>query len=550
MYSVKEFTPKLVSVLRRGLTATQLKKDLISGIIVGIVALPLAIAFGIASGVTPEKGLITAIIAGFIISALGGSRVQIGGPTGAFIIIVYGIVQEHGVEGLSIATFLAGFMILAMGLLRFGVLLRYIPHPLIVGFTTGIALVIFSTQLRDFFGLQLEKTPSEFFEKYHAYALHLHTLNPWALTLALFSFLVTFYLPKLTTKVPGSLVAIIVSTLAVYLFALPVDTIGSRFGEISGHIPKPHFFQDLTVQQMRELLQAAFAIALLGSIESLLSAVVADGMIGDRHRSNIELVAQGLANIASAMFGGIPATGAIARTATNVKNGARSPIAGMTHAIVLLVIMLVAMPLAKHIPMACLAGILVVVAYNMSEWRTFLSLAKGNAYDRLVLLTVFVLTVVFDLIIAIQIGMLLAAFIFMKRMADMVEIKALEGETGAEGEEADEILPTGLMAYQVHGALFFGAMQSFQDTLYQLSQKPKAILLDLRHVPLIDATGLYRLEEVVEQFHKQGVGVLICGASPGVEAELRRSQIPDFVSFYSQREAGIQAYLAGNTAEN
>ena len=539
MFPQNEFTPKFFSLLQKGISPEQIKKDLLSGLIVGIVALPLAIAFGIASGVSPEKGLITAIVAGFIISLLGGSRVQIGGPTGAFIVIVYAIVQEHGVDGLSLATFLAGFMILGMGLLRFGLLLRYIPYPLIVGFTTGIALVIFSTQLRDFFGLSMAEMPTEFVDKYLAYGSHFHTINFWATGLAVLSLVCTVYGSRLSKLVPGSLLAIVLCTLLTYFGSLPVETIGSKFGELSGALPRPGFFEDFSFERLSRLFQAAFAIALLGGIESLLSAVVADGMIGGRHRSNMELVAQGLANIVSGLFGGIPATGAIARTATNVKNGGRTPIAGMVHALVLLAIMVLFMPLAQQIPMACLAGILVVVAYNMSEWRNFRSLARGNAYDRLLLWTVFILTVLLDLIVGIQIGLVLAAFIFMKRMADLVEIQALEPERlSSEMEEEEQVLPKDLMVYEVHGALFFGAMQAFQNALQQSAQRPKLLVLDLRYVSLMDATGIYRLEEVIKQFKGKGSKVFICGLAAELEAELERSSaIPSMVVFYPSRQA-------------
>lgn len=517
-----EFVPKLVSVLREGISKKQLQQDVLAGIIVGIVALPLAIAFAIASGVSPEKGLITAIFAGFIISAFGGSRVQIGGPTGAFIIIVFGIVQKYGVEGLTFATLLAGFMMLAMGFLRLGSLLKYIPHPLIVGFTSGIAIIIFSTQIRDFLGLSIEKMPSEFIEKWASYGVHIQSINFIALGIGLLTILITVFLPKITSKIPGSLAAIIICTLATQLFHLPIDTIETKFGEIPNTLPKPQFTM-LSFEQIKSLLSPAFAIALLGSIESLLSAVVADGMIGSKHRSNMELVAQGFANIVSAIVGGIPATGAIARTATNVKNGGRTPIAGIVHAIVLLIIMLVAAPFAKLIPLACLAGILIVVAYNMSEWHLFKSVYKGNFYDRAVLLTVFTLTVVFDLIVAIEIGMVLSAFLFIKRMSDITQVNLIDTQ-----EDQDNIitdLPEGVMVYEITGALFFGATQTFQETLKQINKKPKVIILNFKNVPLIDATGLYRLEEIIKQFQKQGTLVYLTEFLPTVKIEILKTPI-------------------------
>lgn len=524
-----EFTPKFVSVLKAGITREQLQQDILAGIIVGIVALPLAIAFAIASGVSPEKGLITAIFAGFTISILGGSRVQIGGPTGAFIVIVFGIVEKHGVEGLTIATFMAGFMILGMGLLRFGTLLKYIPHPLIVGFTSGIAVIIFSTQMRDFFGLTMEKVPSEFLEKWVAYSEHIQTTNWIALVIGFTTILITVFLPRVTTKIPGSLAAIILCTFVVQFFHLPVDTIQTKFGEIPNTLPKIQYHA-LSFPIIKSLLAPAFAIALLGSIESLLSAVVADGMIGSKHRSNMELVAQGLANIVSAVLGGIPATGAIARTATNVKNGGRTPISGMVHAVTLLVIMLVAAPFAKLIPLSCLAGILVVVAYNMSEWHNFVSVYKGNFYDRVVLLVVFGLTVIFDLIVAIEIGMVLSAFLFIKRMSDIMQINVLE--TQSDKENIVTKLPKGIMVYEITGALFFGATQSFQEALKQTNQKPKAIILNFRNVPLIDATGLYRLEVIVKEFEQQGTAVYLTEYIPAIRAEIMKTHIGEIATLH------------------
>ncbi len=523
MKLITEFTPKLFSMLREGITKAQLQKDIMAGVIVGIVALPLAIAFAIASGVSPEKGLITAIFAGFVISAFGGSRVQIGGPTGAFIVIVYGIVQEYGVEGLTFATLIAGFMIMIMGFLRLGTLLKYIPHPLIVGFTSGIAVIIFSSQIRDFFGLQMEKVPSEFLEKWAAYAEHIQSINPIAAAIGLATILITIYFKKITTKIPGSLAAIVLGTLAVQLFELPVETIETKFGEIPNTLPTPHF-QMLSFEQIKSLLSPAFAIAILGGIESLLSAVVADGMIGSKHRSNMELVAQGAANIVSAMVGGIPATGAIARTATNVKNGGRTPISGIVHAITLLIIMVVAAPYAKLIPMASLAGILIVVAYNMSEWHIFRSVYKGNFYDRAVLLTVFFLTVIFDLIIAIEIGMVLSAFLFIKRMSDITQVSSVL-ETQGENDSVAVDLPKGIMIYEITGALFFGAAQTFQDALQQTNQTPKAIILNFKNVPLVDATGLYRLGEIVKNFNQQGALVYLTEFLPTVKAEIMKTNI-------------------------
>ncbi len=415
------FMPKLFTVLREGYTRKQFWQDLTAGVIVGIIALPLAIAFAIASGVKPEQGLYTAIIAGFLISALSGSRVQIGGPTGAFIVIVYGIVQQYGYDGLMIATFIAGIMILAMGFARLGVVIKYIPYPVIVGFTTGIALIIFSGQMRDFFGLQMANVPAEFIDKWTVYAEHFATINPHALGIGLLSLAIVVWWPKLTHRVPGSLIAILAATALVHVFNLPVETIGSRFGEVPSHLPKPHV-PELSWSLFTKMFSPALTIALLAAIESLLSAVVADGMLGTRHRSNMELIAQGVANIVSPIFGGIPATGAIARTAANIKNGGRTPIAGLVHALTLLLIMLFFAKWAALIPMATLAAILVVVAYNMSEWHLFIKIFRSPRSDVAVLLITFLLTVLIDLTVAIEVGVVLAAFLFMRRMSMVTQV--------------------------------------------------------------------------------------------------------------------------------
>ncbi|MEK6616584.1 MAG: SulP family inorganic anion transporter, partial [Bacteroidota bacterium] len=414
------FVPKLFVTLK-DYKREQFYKDLISGIVVGVVALPLCIAFAIASGVSPEKGLVTGVIGGFLISFLGGSRVQIGGPTGAFIVIVYGIVQQFGIDGLIIATFLAGIILLIMGLARMGSVIKFIPHPLIVGFTSGIALIIFSSQIKDFFGLSMGTVPADFVSKWREYFFNFNSVNIYAIAIAAGTILISVLFPKITLKVPGSLLAILISTVAVQYFHLNVETIGSKFGEISSAFPIPHIpnFDFSTVQK---LIQPAFTIALLGGIESLLSAVVSDGMIGGNHKSNIELVGQGIANIVSSLFGGIPATGALARTATNVKSGGRTPVAGIIHSLVLLLIMLVAGKWATLIPLSCLAGILVVVAYNMSEWRSFISVLRTSKSDGAVLLSTFALTVFVDLTVAIEIGMVLAVFLFMRRMTQISNV--------------------------------------------------------------------------------------------------------------------------------
>lgn len=526
----KDFTPKFISIFKEGISRKQLTKEILSGIIVGIVALPLAIAFAIASGVSPEKGLVTAIVAGFVISVLGGSRVQIGGPTGAFIIIVFGIVQEYGEGGLTIATFMAGFLIIGLGVLKLGNYLKFIPYPLIVGFTSGIAVVIFSTQIKDFLGLEIDNVPADFVEKWLVYFHHLDSINWVAFAIAIGTVLITLSFYRLTTKIPGSLVAIVIATLLVHFFELPVETIESKFGEIPNKIAMPEI-PNINFKTIQQLIEPAFAIALLGSIESLLSAVVADGMIGGKHRSNMELVAQGIGNIFSGLFGGIPATGAIARTATNVKNGGRTPIAGIVHAVFLLLIMLLFAPIAKLIPLSCLAGILVVVAYHMSEWQHFKALLKSNRMDILVLLTTFFLTVFFDLILAIEIGLILSSFIFMKRMSEATTIMNAEklfGISDAKGERLFEeelpYIPENTILYEINGPLFFGASQKFQEFLTDLKQEPKVLILRMRNVPFIDATAVNRLKELHQELKSSGTTIIISGANRSVKEELFKAK--------------------------
>jgi len=530
-----QFTPKFFSLLRKGISQQQLRKDLMAGLIVGIVALPLAIAFAIASGVSPDKGLITAIVAGLVISVLGGSRVQIGGPTGAFIVIVYAVVQEFGVDGLIVATFMAGIILIGMGLARLGYLLKFIPHPLIVGFTSGIAIIIFSSQIKDFFGLNIDTVPADFIEKWKLYALNFDTINWWSVGIAIGTLMLAIGFPKVSKKIPGSIIAILITTLAVYFFNIPVSTIETTFGEIPNKLSMPAF-PNIDFATVQKLIQPAFAIALLGGIESLLSAVVSDGMIGGRHRSNAELVGQGVANCASSMFGGIPATGAIARTATNVKNGGRTPVAGITHALVLLVIMLALAPLAKLIPMACLAGILCVVAYHMSEWRQFRSLLKGNKADVMILLVTFFLTVLFDLIIAIEVGIVLSSFVLMKRMSDTTTVEVAKTLFTTQYEKSEQlfeeelqVLPTGVIMYEIHGALFFGAAQTFQDTMSQIGENPKVVILRMRHVLFVDATGIYRLKEVIKKFENENTTIILSGVNEQVLSDLERAEIYDVI---------------------
>lgn len=520
-----EFTPKLFSILKQRISKETLTKDILSGLIVGIVALPLAIAFAIASGVSPEKGIITAIIAGIIISAIGGSRVQIGGPTGAFIVVVYGIVQQYGINGLTIATFMAGFIIIGMGLARLGNLLKFIPYSLIVGFTSGIALIIFSSQVNDFFGLHISKVPADFIDKWIVYFKNFNHINWIAITIATGTVVIMLNFQKLIKKIPGSIVAILLSTIVVKLFNLPVDTIESNFGNIPNHFNTPSF-PHVDFDTVQALIQPAFAIALLGSIESLLSAVVSDSMIGGKHRSNMELIAQGVANIASALFGGIPATGAIARTATNVKNGGRTPIAGIIHALTLLAIMLLVGPYAKLIPLSCLAGILIVVAYHMSEWRQFKSILKGNRMDIIILLTTFFLTVIFDLVIAIEIGIVLSSFMFMKRMSESVQIDNISYEnTNGEHLFDEELLdlPKDVLLYEINGPLFFGAARQFQETITNTHLEPKVIIVRMRYVPIIDATGYQSLKEIIKSYKLKGITVILSGIRGSLNKDFEKN---------------------------
>ncbi len=484
-----------------------------AGTIVGIVALPLAIAFAIASGVSPERGLITAIVAGFLISALGGSRVQIGGPTGAFVVIVYGIVQRYGLEGLTIATLMAGGLLILMGIARLGQIIKFIPHPVVTGFTSGIAVVIFSSQVKDFLGLQMGDVPAGFLQKWAAFGQNLTSVNPWALAIASLSLAIIILWPLVSRRLPGAFVAIVLTAVLVSVFDLPVDTVSSRFGELRATLPRP-VFPALSLDQTLLLVSPAFSIALLGAIESLLSAVVADGMIGSRHRSNMELVAQGVANLASPLFGGIPATGAIARTATNVKNGGRSPVAGITHAVVLLLITVLFGRWAGLIPLPALAAILVVVAYHMSEWRTFHAELRAPKGDVAVLLAVFALTVLVDLTVAIQVGMVLASFLFMQRMAEVTNVTAVTRELRERGGDESDApdrrrIPEGVEVYEISGAFFFGAAETFKDTLGQIAKKPRVLILRMRDVSLLDSTGIRALRDVIARSRKDRTLVLI-----------------------------------------
>ncbi len=509
------FVPKLFSTLP-GYTRAQLLKDVSAGIIVGIVALPLAIAFAIASGVTPDRGLITAIVAGFLISALGGSRVQIGGPTGAFVVIVSGIVAKHGIDGLLVATFLAGGLLVAMGLMKLGGVIKFVPQPVVVGFTSGIAVLIFSGQVKDALGLSMAAVPVGFFERWYAYAGHLGTVSLPALGVTALTVSILLFWPRVSLNVPGPFVALLVTTALVQLAGIPIDTIGSRFGHVGGGLPTPHV-PHVTASMVRELAGPAFTIAVLAAIESLLSAVVADGMIGGKHRSNMELVAQGIANIVSPMFGGIPATGAIARTATNIKSGGRTPIAGITHAVVLLLIALFVGRWAALIPMATLAGILTLVAYHMSEWRNFRAQLRAPRSDVIVLLTTFSLTVVVDLTVALQVGMILSAFLFMKRMAEVTNVQGITRELEDLPEGADDMdmaarsVPRGVEVFEIDGPFFFGAAERFKEALGEMGRKTRVLILRLRKVPAIDATGLALLRDLHRRGIRDGTVLMLSG---------------------------------------
>jgi SulP family sulfate permease len=523
--------PKIVTTLR-GYTREQLVSDLGAGLVVGVVAVPLAIAFAIASGVTPQQGLFTAIIAGFLISALGGSRVQIGGPTGAFVVIVYGIVHQYGYSGLAIATFMAGGILIVLGLARLGGAIKFIPFPVVTGFTSGIALIIFSGEIKDLLGLPMGEIPPGFIDKWVAYGAQLTSFNPSAVFVAAVSLVVLVGWPHVSRRIPGPFVALIVSVALVQLGGLEVETIGSRYGEIHGFIPAPsHPHVDPGL--IRELIGPAVTIALLAAIESLLSAVVADGMIGGRHRSNMELIAQGVANLASPLFGGIPATGAIARTATNVKNGGRTPVAGIAHAVTLLLITLFFGRWASLIPMATLAAILVVVSYHMSEWRNFRSELTAPRSDVLVLLATFLLTVLVDLTVAIQVGMVLAAFLFMRRMAEVTNVQAVTRElrddlddylTDPQGVRLRAV-PPGVEVYEIDGPFFFGAAEKFRDALGSIANPPKVLIVRLRKVPAIDSTGLHTLQQLWRRSRGDGTYLLLSDVHAQPMAALGRSSL-------------------------
>ena len=527
-----DFKPKLVSALKNYNRQTFMA-DLMAGVIVGIVALPLAIAFGIASGVSPEKGIITAIVAGMAISLFGGSKVQIGGPTGAFIVIVAGIINQYGIQGLTIATLMAGVFLIGFGLLRLGTIIKYIPYPIVVGFTSGIAVTIFTTQVKDLLGMQMTDVPSDFIEKWVAYIQNLDTIDFWSAIIGLASVAIISIAPKLSRRVPGSLIAIIVMTITALLLrqyagVTSIETIGDRFS-IQSQLPGA-VVPELSWDTIKGLVAPAMTIAILGAIESLLSATVADGVIGDHHNSNTELIGQGVANILSPLFGGIPATGAIARTMTNINNGGRTPVAGIIHAVVLLLIFLLLMPLAQYIPMACLAGVLVVVSYGMSGWRSFLALMHNPKSDITVLVLTFLLTIIFDLTVAIEVGLICACLLFMRRMSETTDVRAVYDEIDL-NEDADMqagnlehlTIPKGVEVYEINGPYFFGAGNRFEDIMSRYGQRPKVRIIRMRKVPFIDSTGLHNLENLCLMSQKEGITIVLSGVVQKVEEVLKRN---------------------------
>ena len=535
---VLAFKPKLISTLKDYNKKTFMS-DVMAGVIVGIVALPLAIAFGIASGVTPEKGIITAIVAGFIISMAGGSKVQIGGPTGAFIVIIYGIIQQYGIQGLTIATLMAGVFLLLFGLLRLGTIIKFIPYPIIVGFTSGIAVTIFTTQIKDLFGLSMTEVPSDFIEKWIAYFQSLDTIDAWSAIIGVASIIIIAITPRFSKKIPGSLIAIILMTLFALILKnvfgiASVETIGDRFA-INSELPDAQL-PEITWETVKALVSPAFTIAILGAIESLLSATVADGVIGDHHDSNTELIGQGLANLATPIFGGIPATGAIARTMTNINNGGRTPVAGIVHAVVLLLIFMFLMPLAKYIPMTCLAGVLVVVSYGMCGWRSFVMLLKNPKSDITVLVITFLLTIIFDLTIAIEVGLVIACLLFMRRMAETTDVKVVLDEidpyedTDLKHENNEHlIIPKGVEVYEINGPYFFGAGNRFEEIMANMGDRPKVRIIRMRKVPFVDSTGIHNLSNLCLMSQKEGIQIVLSGDNPNVHKVLEHAGFYDMI---------------------
>ena len=536
-------TPKLLTTLKT-YDRDQCLHDVIAGVIVGVVAIPLALAFGIASGVTPAEGLYSAVIGGLLISALGGSRVQIGGPTGAFVVIVYGIVHQYGRDALTVCTMMAGAILIILGLLRLGNLIKWIPYPVTTGFTSGIAVVILSSEIKDLLGLHMGAVPADFFAKWSAYAAALPSADSATTILSAATLAVLIFFPRLTRKVPSPFVGLVFATGATMIFHLPVETIGSRFGDLPRGLPMPHI-PTFELRTMALLVRPAAVVALLAGIESLLSAVVADGMIGGRHRSSMELVAQGVANVVTPMFGGIPVTGAIARTATNAKSGGRTPVAGVVHALMLLCVLVFAGSLVKNVPLCALAAILAIVCYNMSEWRNFLFLMKAPKSDVAVLLTTFVLTVVVDLTVAVEVGVVLAAFLFMRRMAEFTTVgsaleDAADEESGARSELVSS-MPKGVEVYRVSGPLFFGAADKLVETLAHIGSPPKVFILRLGAVPVMDATGMHALREFQRRCRRQGTSLLLCGLAPQPLSVLTHAQVLGEFDAWTARDDLAQA---------
>ena len=529
----RKLEPKLLTLLREGYTAKQFQGDLLGGLTVGIVALPLAIALAIASGVKPEQGLYTAIFAGSVIAVLGGTRVQISGPTGAFIVIVYGIVQQYGYDGLAVATLIAGVLLVLMGLMRMGAFLKFVPYPVVVGFTSGIALIIFSSQVSDLLGLRLEKVPADFIEKWTEYIRHAGGIDAYTVAVGAASLLIIVLWPKVTRKIPGQLIAILLVTFVVQYFQLPVETIQTRFGEVPNTLPTPHL-PVVTWDVARQMFSPAVTIALLAGLESLLAAVVADGMMGTRHRSNMELVALGFGNLTSVIFGGVPATSAIARTATNIKSGGQTPVSAIIHCVFLLLVLVFIGKWAALIPMATLAAVLVIVAYNMSEWREFVHLLKSPRGDVAVLLATFLLTVFVELTVAIQVGVLLAAFLFLQKMSDETQVNVITDDLQDDEEVRTRDMsgieiPEGVEVFEIYGSLFFGAITQFKESMRIVVRKPKVLILRMRHVPTIDASGIHILEELVREADRDKYLIVFSAVSRNVYRSIRKSGLVETV---------------------
>jgi SulP family sulfate permease len=547
----RKLEPKLLTVFREGYTFKQFQGDLMGGLTVGVVALPLAIALAIASGVKPQQGLYTAIVAGFVIAVLGGSRTQISGPTGAFVVIVYGIVEKYGYDGLVVATLIAGVMLVLMGLVRMGALLKFVPYPVIVGFTSGIALIIFSSQVNDLLGLGIEKVPADFVEKWVEYARHITHIAPYTLAVGLASLLIIVIWPRVTHRIPGQLIAILAATIVVQYFQIPVDTIQSRFGGMPTGLPSPQL-PTVTWQIFQEMFSPAITIAILAALESLLSSVVADGMTGTRHRSNMELIGQGAGNMASAIFGGIPATGAIARTATNIKSGGKTPVAAIIHSIFLLLVLLFIGEWAAMIPMPTLAAVLIVVAYNMSEWREFKHLLRSPRGDVAVLLATFFLTVFIELTVAIQVGILLAAFLFLQKMSAEAHVAVIT-DTLEEDEEfksrdmSNIDIPKGVEVFEVYGSLFFGAVSQFKESIRVVTNRPRVIILRMRQVPSIDASGIHILEDLVKESHARNSIVIFSAVSRSVYRVMRKT---GFIEMVDRKNFAADIFGALEIARN